>query len=114
MILKPFFFSLGFVDASLEYLKQKVPTMKKGEELGCLAFDEMKIQEKAEWCRKMDACLGPNKQANVFMIRSLVGNWKLPIYIDFEPTKDPNEPKLPKGTIKPPKIPSFLLMQIIV
>ena len=63
---------------------------------------------------KTDSLLGPNKQANVFMVRSLFGNWKFPVYIDFEPTKNPNDPKLPKGAKKLPKIPKFLLMQIIV
>ena len=48
------------------------------------------------------------------MVRSLYGNWKLPVYIDFEPTKDPNQTKLPKGTKKLPKIPKILLMQIII
>ena len=74
----------------------------------------MKVTEKAEWDRKIDAVLGPNKQVNVFMVRSLFGDWKLPVFIDVEATKDPNEPKLPKGVKNPPKIPKFLLMQIIV
>ena len=73
------FFFLGFVDASLEYLKHLVPRMKKGEELACLAFDEMHLTEKAEWDRKVDCMLGPNRQANVFMVRSLYGNWKFPL-----------------------------------
>ena len=98
----------------MEYLKDLIPRLKAGEELACLAFDEMHLTEKAEWDRKTDAILGPNRQANVFMIRSIYGNWKMPVYIDFEPTKDPNAPKLPKGTKKLPKIPKFLLMQIIV
>ena len=104
----------GYVDASLEYLKKLVPKLKPGEELACLAFDEMHLTEKAEWDRKMDAMLGPNKQANVFMVRSLYGKWKFPVYVDFEPTKNPEDPKLPKGSKKLPKIPKFLLLQIIV
>ena len=74
----------------------------------------MHLTRKAEWDRKLDCMLGPNKQANVFMVRSLNGNWKLPVYIDFEPTTNPNDPKLPKGTKELPKIPKFLLMQIII
>ena len=104
----------GRVHSSLEYLKDLVPRLKPGEEFACLAFDEMKLSEKSEWDRKIDALLGPNKQANVFMIRSLTGSWKLPVYIDFEPSKDPNDPELPKGTKKLPKIPVSLLMQIIL
>ena len=72
--------------------------------MACLAFDEMKVVEKCEWDRKTDSLLGPNKKANVFMVRSLFGNWKFPVYIDFEPTKNPNDPKLPKGATKLPKI----------
>ena len=98
----------------MEYLKDLVPRLKAGDEFACLAFDEMHLTEKAEWDRKIDAVLGPNRQANVFFIRSIFGSWKMPVYVDFEPTKDPNDPKLPKGTKKLPKIPKFLLMQIII
>ena len=114
ILFSKYFSVIGYVHGSIEYLKDLIPRLKAGEELACLAFDEMHLTEKAEWDRKTDAILGPNRQANVFMIRSLYGNWKMPVYIDFEPTKDPNAPKLPKGTKKLPKIPKFLLMQIIV
>ena len=58
--------------------------MKKGEELACLSFDEMKLTERAEWDRKIDAVIGPYKQAQTFMVRSLTGNLKLPVYVDFD------------------------------
>ena len=47
-INKMIFSFLGYVDASLEYLKKLVPRLKPGEELAGLAFDEMKITEKCE------------------------------------------------------------------
>ena len=87
----------GYVHSSLEYLKQLVPRMKPGEELACLSFDEMKLHEHGDWDRKMDAVLGPNKQAQTFMVKSLTGKWKFPVYIDFDT----------------PVIPKSLLFQII-
>merc|ERR1712020_222417 len=53
--------------------------------------------EKAEWDRKIDAVIGPYKQAQTFMVRSLTGKWKFPIYVDFDV----------------PKISKSLLFQII-
>ena len=74
----------GYVHSSLEYLKRLVPNMKPGENLACLSFDEMKIDGRAEYDRKMDAVLGPHKQAQTFMVRSLIGKWKFPVYVDFD------------------------------
>ena len=74
----------GYVHPSLEYFKKLVPRMKKGEELACLSFDEMKLVERAQWDRKIDAVIGPHKQAQVFMLRSLIGDWKLPVYVEFD------------------------------
>lgn len=89
--------SPGYIHSSIEYLKQLVPRMKPGEELACLSFDEMKISERGEWDQKMDAVIGPHKQALTFFVRSLTGKWKLPIYVDFDM----------------PKISKSLLLQII-
>ena len=58
--------------------------MKPGEELACLSFDEMKLMERAEWDQKIDAVIGPHKQAQTFMVRSLTGKWKFPVYVDFD------------------------------
>ena len=36
------------------------------------------------------------KLINVFIVQSLFGDWKLPVFIDCEATKNPTEPKLKK------------------
>ena len=47
-----FFYSvLGYVHASLEYLKKLVPNLKPGHEMACLAFDEMKVVRLKNWSR---------------------------------------------------------------
>ena len=86
-----------YIHSSLEYLKHLVPRLKPGEEFACLSFDEMKLVERAEWDQKIDAVIGPHKQAQTFMVRSLTGKWKFPIYVDFYT----------------PKISKSLLLQII-
>ena len=74
----------GYIHSSLGYLADLVPRLKPGEELACLSFDEMKLMQRAEWDQKIDAVIGPHKQAQTFMVRSLTGKWKLPVYVDFD------------------------------
>ena len=75
----------GIIAPALEYLKQKVPTMTKpGEKLATIIFDEMKIEERACRDKKMDAVLGPDKQAQQIMVRSIGGDWKVPIQTEFD------------------------------
>ena len=74
----------GYVHPSLGYLEWLVPRLKKGEEFACLSFDEMKLSERGQWDQKTDAVIGPYKQAQTFMVKSLTGTWKLPVYVDFD------------------------------
>ena len=65
---------------SFEYLKALVPKMKiPGEFCSTLIFDEVKISETAQLDTHFDMVLGPNKYVNQVMIRSITGEWKLPI-----------------------------------
>ena len=70
---------------ALEYLKAKIPDMNKpAEHVGVLFFDEAKLDERGQYDQKNDYTLGPHSQANQLMVRSLGGDWKVPIYTLFD------------------------------
>ena len=75
----------GINEPALEYLRQKVPNMTNpGEKVASLFYDETKIDERVQFEQKNDCVLGPSAEANQIMVRSLGGDWKVPIYTVFD------------------------------
>ena len=69
---------------AFEFLRGLAPKMDKNEELVTVMVDEMKIDEWAETYNKIDAVIGPHKYANQLLIKSILGDWELPIYSKFD------------------------------
>lgn len=49
-----------------------------------ILFDEMKIQTSYDYDKKNDTTLGPSKYVQVVMARGICGNWKQPIFYDYD------------------------------
>lgn len=49
-----------------------------------ISFDEMKIQAQFQYDQKNDEVLVPGKYVQVLMARRIIGNWKQPIFYDFD------------------------------
>ena len=55
-----------------------------GEKIVGITFDEMKLADRAEYDHKIDAALGPNKWVQQVLVKSLVGDWEVPIWQEFD------------------------------
>ncbi|KAF0310977.1 Transposable element P transposase [Amphibalanus amphitrite] len=54
------------------------------ERLCILMFDEMKVSNLMDYDPREDQVVGPHKYLQQVMVRSLVGNWRLPLFFDFD------------------------------
>ena len=52
--------------------------------LGVFCFDEMDLSKKCEYFQAHDCVLGPSKKVQVGMVRGLCGDWKQPVFFDFD------------------------------
>ena len=74
----------GINKPGLEFLIQLKPKMNPGEEIVTVMIDEMKIEEVVKMDYKIDAALGPHKYANQILIKSITGDWEVPVYTKFD------------------------------
>lgn len=58
--------------------------MSEIEKLCVISSDEMKIQAQFQYDRKNDEVLVPGKYVQVVMARRIIGNWKQPIFYEFD------------------------------
>lgn len=70
-ILTQILSQMGSLDMALE------------EKLCVISFDEMKCREEWAYDRKNDIILEPRRMVQVVMIRGLRGNWKQPIFYNY-------------------------------
>lgn len=68
----------------LALMKSKSKELTNFEKIAVLSFDEIKISNKISLDRKNEQVVGPHNYAQVVMARSLLGQWKQPIYYDFD------------------------------
>ena len=74
----------GLIRATHEFFKLRSPFMEERERYSALCFDELSIKNVGNIDRILDMQVGPAKNANVVMIRSLVADWKYPIYLMYD------------------------------
>lgn len=72
----------GIIHPVLDIMKNV--DMKQIDKICVLSFDEMKIKEKIVYDKRKDETLKAAKYVQVAMIRGLFGNWKQPIFYDFD------------------------------
>ncbi len=77
--------SPGILDNVLVMLKKQISCDANEKlKLGVFCFDEMDFKKKFEYHQKTDRIFGPSKKVQVGMVRGLCGNWKQPVYFDFD------------------------------
>ena len=75
----------GINKPALEFLRELVPKMTTpGENIVTMMIDEMKLEERGDIDRKIDAAIGPHAYANQILIKSIFGDWEVPIYTAFD------------------------------
>lgn len=62
----------------------KNTSLTKMEKSCVILFDEMKIQASYDYDKKNDTTLGPRNYVQVVMARGICGNWKQPIFYDYD------------------------------
>jgi hypothetical protein len=70
----------GLQDHVLKILGKLTESLPKEERLVCLSFDEMFLSQRAQYNQSSDSVVGPNKNAQVIMMRPVFGSWKQAIY----------------------------------
>ena len=68
----------------IDYLGISALDIPNSHKFTVLLFDDMKTSEVYEFDPSSDEVFMPSKQMTVVMARGLIGNWKLPVYIDFD------------------------------
>jgi hypothetical protein len=63
-------------------------SLSEEERLVSLCFDEVSLSRRAQYDPGRDAVVGPHRQAQVVMVRPLIGTWKQPFYFDFDREMD--------------------------
>ncbi|KAF0297805.1 Transposable element P transposase [Amphibalanus amphitrite] len=54
-----------------------------------ILFDEMSVDTRLCYDQQRDVIVGPHKQAQVIMVRSICGAWKQPVYVAFDTAISP-------------------------
>lgn len=72
----------GMLQCVLNIMKQV--DLTDVEKICVLSFDEMKVKEKIVYDKTKDETLKAAKYVQVAMVRGLFGNWKQPIYYQFD------------------------------
>ncbi|XP_071574859.1 uncharacterized protein [Temnothorax nylanderi] len=80
----------GVLNAILDCMRFKSKSMPDFETLVILTFDEVYLSNKVAIDRKKQQVVGPHKTCQCVMVRSLFGNWKQPVYYNYDTpmTKD--------------------------
>lgn len=76
--------SPGIQTKVLLILEKLGKMMPERERLVVISFDEMHISQRVQYDQSRDAVVGPHSQVQVVFIRSLLGEWKQPIYFAFD------------------------------
>lgn len=72
---------LNLVLSLMEYMAPSMPAIEKLVSLSC---DEMYVRKTCSYDKKRDIVVGPCTQVQVFMVRSVFGSWKNPIFYGFD------------------------------
>lgn len=72
----------GILQPVLDIVKNA--NMTQREKICVISFDEMKISKKFLYDKILDETIKPASYVQVMMIRGLIGNWKQPIFYDFD------------------------------
>ena len=54
------------------------------EKIACFSFDEIKLKEVAVYDKKLDQIVGPYAYGQKVYVRSIFGEWKFPVFVDFD------------------------------
>jgi len=77
--------SPGILNDVMMMLKKQISIDSNEKlKLGVFCFDEMDFKKKYEYFQKKDCVFGPSKKVQVGMVRGLCGNWKQPVFFDFD------------------------------
>lgn len=82
--LRQFSVPPGFIDLSLTVMKTQSKLLTTFEKDVILSFDEMKVNSDLCFDQVEEIIRGPHNNAQVAVIRSLVGKWMQPIYYNFD------------------------------
>ncbi|KAF0288772.1 Transposable element P transposase [Amphibalanus amphitrite] len=82
--LRQFTVRQGSADATVALLQRHLRGRPARERLCILMFDEMKVNNLMDYDPREDQVVGPHKYLQQVMVRSLVGNWRLPLFFDFD------------------------------
>jgi Transposase protein len=77
-------FSPGALDSIFSLMEYVGGTMDEKMKKVGFSFDEMHLYQKTCHDQKLDQVIGPCKQVQVVNVRSVFGNWKNPIYYNFD------------------------------
>jgi hypothetical protein len=73
----------GLQENVLKVLQKLTEGLPDEQRTVCLSFDEMALMQRAQYNSTLDSVMGPNKHAQVLMIRPLIGSWKQAIYFGY-------------------------------
>lgn len=65
-------------------MEKKGETMCVRDKIAVLSFDEMSIGGEWSYDKGKDILYKPHEKVQVAMLRGLFGNWRQPIYYDFD------------------------------
>ena len=76
----------GFIAPVLLYFISIFPRLTTVEKIVVGAFDEMNTRNRADLDMKYEQLIGPAKNVQNFMVRSLLNKrkWKFPVWLDFD------------------------------
>lgn len=74
----------GILHSVLSLMKSKSETMTEMERVAVLSFDEMLVASEWNYDKGTDTLFKPHDKVMVYMVRGLVGNWKQPVYFNFD------------------------------
>jgi len=77
-------FSPGLSTDILRLINKNHTSNNDMQKVGIIGFDEMSISNLMSYYPKRDQILGPFKKVQVLSVRGLFGQWKYPVFYDFD------------------------------
>lgn len=74
----------GILFSVFSLMKKQVETLTPVERIAVLSFDEMSICSEWSYDLGSDTLYKPKDKVQVFMLTGLVGNWKQPVYYNYD------------------------------
>ena len=81
----------GYLRNVCKLVKIRLAELPEKSRQAVLAFDEIHLQSRVDYCSSTDKIYGPTSSANTMVLQGLFHKWRVPIWYSFDDPEDKNK-----------------------